>query len=183
MAPFLICKISALQFHALNDYIIDYKTRLFKLNMLPLLYTYDLMVLFFIKSVQLAIPASIKSFQLCYLLSPSYQILHLQQTSLNRIILHPTNKATFISTDYQEFITVYFNHHSKSQLYSRSSGCSSTSTNNLTLTIFIQFPLPGPCITFYFSLSCKINNFIIGYFKYICILLKLRWYHNTYIFF
>ena len=37
----------------LNDYISDYKTRLIKLNLLPLMYTYDLCdILFFIKSIQ-----------------------------------------------------------------------------------------------------------------------------------
>ena len=58
--PYLICDISALERiqrratkFILNDYVTDYKTRLIKLNILPLMYTYDLYdILFFIKSIQ-----------------------------------------------------------------------------------------------------------------------------------
>ena len=58
--PYLICDISALERiqrratkFILNDYVTDYKTRLIKLNILPLMYTYDLYdILFFVKSIQ-----------------------------------------------------------------------------------------------------------------------------------
>ena len=58
--PYLIQDISALERiqhratkYILNDYVSDYKTRLIKLNLLPLMYTYDQCdILFFIKSIQ-----------------------------------------------------------------------------------------------------------------------------------
>jgi len=58
--PYLLCDIAVLERiqrratkYILNDYVSNYKTRLLKLNMLPLMYTYDLCdILFFIKSVQ-----------------------------------------------------------------------------------------------------------------------------------
>ena len=58
--PYLIQDISALERiqrratkYILNDYVSDYKTRLIKLNLLPLMYIYDQCdILFFIKSIQ-----------------------------------------------------------------------------------------------------------------------------------
>ena len=58
--PYLIQDISALERvqrratkYILNDYNSDYKTRLIKLNLLPLMYTFELCdILFFIKSIQ-----------------------------------------------------------------------------------------------------------------------------------
>ena len=50
--PRYVCQRRATKF-ILNDYVTDYKTRLIKLNILPLMYTYDLYdILFFVKSIQ-----------------------------------------------------------------------------------------------------------------------------------